>query len=112
MQIEQLAAATRWVSGLGMRQLMAAWVLGSKMGFSCVGVDSGVMVWAVASSWHHGVMGLSLSLSCSHLPFFSFLFFPFFPSFLGFPFGFGVLLTAFFSFLFFKYIYFKVFMGS
>ena len=97
MQIEQLAAAARWVFGLGMRQLMAAWVLGSKMGFSCVGVDSGVMVWAVASSWHHGVMGLSLSLSCSHLSLSFLFFFSFFPSFLAFPFGFGVLLTTRFS---------------
>ena len=34
VQIEQPLAAARWVFGLGMRQLMAAWVLGSKMGFS------------------------------------------------------------------------------
>ena len=63
VQIEQPAAAARWVFGLGMRQLMVTWVLGSKMGLSCMGVGSDVTVW-VAASWLHSVrskMGLSLS---------------------------------------------------
>ena len=72
MQIEQPAAAARWVSGLGMRQLMAAWVLGSKMGLSHVGVGSGVMAWAAVSR-HDG--SLTFSVTLSPLPSFSFLFF-------------------------------------
>ena len=101
------AAAARWVSGLGMRQLMAVWVLG----LSRVGMGSGVMAWAAASRRDGS---LSFSVSLSSLPFFSFLFF-FFPSFLAFPFGFGVYCCAGFSssfFFFYIYIYIKVFMGS
>ena len=60
-------AAARWVSGLGMRQLMAAWVLG----LFCVGMGSGVMAWAAASRRDGS---LSFSVSLSSLPFFSFLF--------------------------------------
>ena len=82
-------AAARWVSGLGMRQLMAAWVLG----LFCVGMGSGVMAWAAASRRDGS---LSFSVSLSSLPFFSFLFF-FFPSFLAFPFDFGVYYCAGFS---------------
>ena len=85
---------------------------------------------SLSPSQHHGVMGLSLSLSHSCLSLSFLLFFSFFPSFLAFLFGFGVLLTArfssffFFFFLFYThthththiyiyiYIYFKVFMGS
>ena len=93
-------AAARWVSGLGMRQLMAAWVLG----LFCVGMGSDVMAWA--ASQRDG--SLTFSVSLSSLPFFSFLFF-FFPSFLAFPFGFEVLLiqtasagfSSLFLFLFF-----------
>ena len=114
VQIEQPVAAARWVSGLGMRQLMAAWVLGSKMGFSRVGMGSSDMAWATVSSQRDG--SLTFFVSLSPFPFFSFLFFfSFFPSFLAFPFGFRVLLTpGFSSFLFFSfiYIYIKVFMGS
>ena len=93
--------AARWVSGLGMRQLMTAWVLGSKMGFSRVGMSSSIMVWAAMSSRRHDMMGLSLFLSCSRLSlsFLFFLFFYFFPSFLAFSFGFGVLLIVGFFFL-------------
>ena len=118
VQIEQLAVAARWVSGLGVRQLMTAWVLVSKMGLSRVCVGSGVMAW-VAASRRDGSPTFSVSLS--PLPFFFF-----FPLFLSFPFGFGVLLIAGFSsssssfyllllllFFFFTYIYFfKVFIGS
>ena len=86
VQIEQLTAVARWVSGLGMRQLMAAWVLDSKMGFSCVGMGSSVMVWAAASSRRDG--SLTFSVSVLPLPFFSFFFSFFFPSFLAFLFGF------------------------
>ena len=90
------------------------------MGLSRVGMGSGVTV-----SRHDGSLTFFVSLSplpffvsLSPLPFFSFLFF-FFPSFLAFPFGFGVLLTAgfssffffFFFFLTYIYIYIKVFMG-
>ena len=107
VQIEQPSAAARWVFGLGMRQLMAAWVLGSKMGFSRVGMGSRVMAWAAASSRHDGFLTFSVSLS--PLPFFSFLLF--FSSFMAFPFGFGVLLTVFFFFYLLTYRYFKVFMG-
>ena len=108
MQIEQLAVAARWVFGLGMRQLMAAWVLGSKIGLSSVGVGSVVMAWAAASRRD----GSLLSLSRSHLSL-SFFFFSFFPSFLAFPFGFGVLLNTncWVFFFFFTYIFFKVFLG-
>ena len=72
VQIEQLAAAARWVFGLGMRQLMAAWVLGSKIGLSSVGVGSGVMAWAVTSQRDGS---LTFFVLLSPLPFFSFLFF-------------------------------------
>ena len=72
MQIEQLAAAARWVFGLGMRQLMAAWVLGRKIGLSSVGVGSDVMAWAVTSQRDGS---LTFSVLLSPLPFFSFLFF-------------------------------------
>ena len=70
-------AATIWVSrggvgvavsGLGMGQLIATWMLGSKMGLSRVGVGSDVS---------------PLTFSVSPLPFFSFLF-SFFPLFFGF----------------------------
>ena len=90
---------------------------------------------SLSPSQRHGVMDLSLSLSHSRLSLSFLLFFSFFPSFLAFLFGFGVLLTArfssfffFFFFLFYThththththtyiyiyiYIYFKVFMGS
>ena len=82
---------------------------------------------SLSPSQRHGVMDLSLSLSHSRLSLSFLLFFSFFPSFLAFLFGFGVLLTArfssfffFFSFFFFThthiyiyiYIFFKVFMGS
>ena len=60
-------AAARWVSGLGMRQLMAAWVLG----LFRVGMGSGVMAWAAVSRRDGS---LSFSVSLSSLPFFSFLF--------------------------------------
>ena len=105
VQIEQLTAVARWVSGLGMRQLMAAWVLDSKMGFSCMGMGSSVMAWAAASSWRDG--SLTFSVSVLPLPFFSFFFLFFFPSFLAFLFGFGVLLTTGFSSssFFFLHIY-------
>ena len=83
VQMEQLAAVARWVFGLGMRQLMAAWVLGSKMGFSRVGMSSIIMVWAATSSRRHDMMGLSLFLSCSRLSL-SFLFFLFFYFFIRF----------------------------
>ena len=76
VQIEQPAAAARWVFGLGMRQLMVTWVLGSKMGLSCMGVGSDVTVW-VAASWLHSVrskMGLSLSQSRLSLSFLFFFF--------------------------------------
>ena len=54
---------------------------------------------------------LAFFVLISPLPFF--LFFYFFPSFLAFPFGFGVLLIAGFFFFFniYIYIYFKVVMG-
>ena len=65
------AAAARWVSGLGIRQLMAAWVLGSKTGLSSVGVGSVVMAWAAASRRD----GSLLSLSRSHLSLSFFFFF-------------------------------------
>ena len=73
-------AATRWVSrggvgvavsGLGMGQLIATWMLGSKMGLSRVGVGSDVS---------------PLTFFVSPLPFF----FLFFLCFLAFPFGFRV----------------------
>ena len=119
MQIEQLAVAARWVFGLGMRQLMAAWVLGSKIGLSSVGVGSGVMAWAVTSQRDGS---LTFSVSLSSLPFFSFLFF-FFSFVSGFSVWFRSLLlywVFFFFFFFFSflhiyiylYIYIKVFMGS
>ena len=94
VQIEQPATAARWVSSLGMRQLMAAWVLGSKMGLSRVCVGSGVMAW-VAVSRRDGSPTFSVSSRPSL--FFLFFFSFFFPLFLSFPFGFGVLLTAGFS---------------
>ena len=93
--------AARWVFGLGIQQLMAVWVLGSKIGLSSVGVGSVVMAWAAASRRD----GSLLSLSRSHLSlsFFFFFLFSIFPSFLAFPFGFGFLLNTncwvFFSFL-------------
>ena len=74
VQIEQPATAARWVSSLGMRQLMATWVLGSKIGLSSVGMGSGVMAWAVTSQ-RDGSLAFSVLLS--PLPFFSFLFFLF-----------------------------------
>ena len=75
VQIEQPATAARWVSGLGMRQLMAAWVLGSKMGLSRVCVGSGVMAW-VAASRRDGPPTFSVSSrpSLFFLFFFSFFF--------------------------------------
>ena len=82
VQIEQPAAAARWVFGLGMRQLMAAWVLGRKIGLSSVGVGSDVMAWAVTSQRDGS---LTFSVLLSPLPFFSFLFF-----FFSFVFGFSV----------------------
>ena len=107
VQIEQLAVAARWVSGLGVRQLMMAWVLGSKMGLSRVCVGSGVMAW-VAASRRDGSPTFSVSLS--PLPFFFF-----FPLFLSFPFGFGVLLIAGFSsssssFIYYYYYYYYFFL--
>ena len=110
VQIEQPAAAARWVSSLGMQQLMAAWVLGGKMGFSRVGMGSSDMAWAAVSSRRDG--SLTFFVSLLPLPFFSF--FSFFPLFLAFPFGFGVLLTAGFSsssssFLLFIIFYFLLF---
>ena len=68
---------------------MVAWVLG----LSRVGMGSSVMVWAAASRRD---VSLTFSISLSSLPFFSFLFF-FFPSFLAFPFDFGVYYCAGFS---------------
>ena len=77
VQIGQPSAAARWVSGLGMRQLMAAWVLGSKMGFSRVGMSNSVMAWSAALSRRDGFLTFFVLLS--PLPFFSFLcFFSFF----------------------------------
>ena len=73
VQIEQLAVAARWVSGLGVRQLMTAWVLGSKMGLSRVCVGSGVMAW-VAASRRDGSPTFSVSLSPLPFFFFSFVF--------------------------------------
>ena len=73
---------------------------------------------SLSLSRRHGVMSLSYSLFPSRLSLSFLFFFSFFPSFLAFLFGFGVLLTArfFFFFLFYThthiYIYFKVFMGS
>ena len=86
---------------------MVAWLLSSKMGLSRVGV--------AAASRCHGVLGSKrvwYSLSLSPLPFFSFIF-SFFPSFLAFPFGFGVFCLVFFSFFLFFifYIFFKSFHG-
>ena len=76
VQIDQPAVTARWVFGLGLRQLMVTWVLGSKMGLSCMGVGSDVTVW-VAASWLHSVrskMGLSLSQSRLSLSFLFFFF--------------------------------------
>ena len=107
VQIEQLTAVARWVSGLGMRQLMAAWVLDSKMGFSCVGMGSSVMAWAAASSRRDG--SLTFSVSVLPLPFFSFFFSFFFPFVSGFSVWFWGLtdywVFFFFFFFFFIYIY-------
>ena len=120
VQIKQPAAMTRWVSDLGMWQLMAAWVLGSKKGLSRVGMGSSATAWV--ASWVSHFLYLT-----NPFLFFSFLV-SFFPSFMAFPFGFWVLLTTGFSsssFLHFEsywlqgfllllfYIYFfKVFIGS
>ena len=112
VQIEQLTAVARWVSGLGMQQLMAAWVLDSKMGFSCLGMGSSVMAWAAASSRRDG--SLTFSVSVLPLPFFSFFFLFFFPFVSGFSVWFWGLTDywVFFFFFFFSlYIYIKVFMG-
>ena len=104
VQIEQPPAAARWISGLGMRQLMAAWVIGSKMGFSRVGMGISIMAWAVASSRRDG--SLTFSVSLSPLPFFSFLFF-FFSFIYGFSVWFWGLTNCwvFLIFFFFLHIY-------
>ena len=73
VQIEQPSAAARWVSSLGMQQLMAAWVLGGKMGFSRVGMGSSDMAWAAVSSRRDG--SLTFIVSLLPLPFFSFFLF-------------------------------------
>ena len=75
VQIEQPAAAARWVSSLGMRQLMVVWVQGSKMGLSHVGMGNGVM----HGQRRHGV-GSTVARWVSHFlclasPFLFFYFF-------------------------------------
>ena len=107
MQIEQPTAAARWVSGLGMRQLMAVWVLGSKMG----PLSSG------RGQRRHDVgsmMGLSLPLSRLSLSFL--FFFLFFLRFWLFRSVLESLLTVGFSSssssFYFIYIYINVFIGS
>ena len=109
VQIEQPSAAARWVSSLGMQQLMAAWVLGGKMGFSRVGMGSSDMAWAVVSSrrgwWRHDSLSLSsLTFSVSPLPFFFPFVFGFSVWFWSLPLTAGFLFYFYFN-LFFIYIF-------
>ena len=103
VQIEQSAEMTRWVSGLGMRQLMVVWVLGSKMGLSRVGVGNGVM----RGQRRHGV-GSTVArwvfhFFCLASPFlfFSFFFFSFMSGFSIWFWSLTMLGFLFFSFFFF-----------